>query len=152
MRTKAQSQIITTILLILIVLAAVVVVWVVVNQFLKPVESNPAACMVVQLNAVRASSIDQDVVVTRLAGGADDDVTGVTFLVEGSVVKPNAVDGVACTTGDCNADGVATLTQLETKTFTFLTGTIDSGEEVKVGAVIGEKGAMCNPVASVRAN
>ncbi len=159
MRTKAQSQIITTILLILIVLAAVVVVWVVVNQFIGPVEQNPAACMVVQFNVVKAidsgTTADDVVTVTRLAGGSEDDVTGISFLADGVIISPTSVTKgttVSNCITNCNEEGYAKMKQLETLTFNFTSADITTGQEIKIGPLIGEELVKCNPVATRRAS
>lgn len=155
MRKRAQSEIITTILLILIVLAAIVVVWIVVTRFLNPIANTQ--CVEVRLDIAKAldNGANRDYVsVTRMAGGRDEDVTGVKFLVNGEVKYPTHVNGVQCSSSlpdPCNALFLGNLTQLETKTFEFTTGTINTGDEVKVAALVTSDQKVCDPIASKRA-
>ena len=88
---KAQSEIITTVLIILLVIAAVIIVW----QAVKPaVEKGTegiegaTTCMNLQFSIVSASAGTDTVKVTRLAGGADDVVTGLKVLIGGTSYTP----------------------------------------------------------------
>lgn len=113
MRTKAQSQIITTILLILIVLAAVIVVWIVIQRFL---DVPTADCSEVRMAIEKVDTTANTVVVKRQPGG-----TGVT------------VTDVKVGAGGAAVDLGAGLKELETATVSIA---VASGDIVEVAAVV----------------
>jgi flagellin-like protein len=145
MRNKAQSQIITTILLILIVLAAVIVVWVIVNNFLKPIQEDAAVmCVEVKMNIVRANAADNTVTVTRLAGGEEADVSGMKFTVNDIGAAVTHVGGTECTECDLS------LGLIESKTVTLGTS-FNEGDKVVVAAQVGEQKRVCDQADSTTA-
>jgi len=120
MRTRAQSQIITTILLILIVLAAVIVVWMIIDRFLF------WAVPTVGCGEVRASieSVDQaaNTVKVKRSGGSGLNVTGIR-VVFGEEVK------------DVEGTGGAPQ-ELAVYTTTAFTGDIQSGSVIEAAIII----------------
>ena len=142
MNQKSQSQIITTVLIILLVLDAIVIVWQVVSTTVSEGAgeiSSSISCIDVQFKVVEAIAASNTVKVTRMAGGADNAVSDVRFLVNGEVQSHDPVTG-----GN-------DLQALETKTYTLSTaGAITAGAKVEAAAVLSD-GKVCNPTASITA-
>ena len=99
-------------------------------------EPNPDmnSCMTTRLRVLETDTESDTIIIERLAGGADGDVTGVTILIEGieaEILTPQEQG----------------LKQLETKTYK-VDYDIQPGDEIKVGALIGTDKWKCNPVSS----
>ena len=149
MKKKSQSEIVSTMSLILFAIVAVIVIWIVVDYFLELQKKDNVLCADVKLDVVQANNngvANQDtVIVKRLAGGDEGDVTGVKIVVNGKAATINQVGTTPCNPGTCDSS----LTQSQTKTFNITTD-LKEGDEVKVAAIVGESKYVCSVTDSTR--
>ncbi len=147
---KSQSELISTFSLILFAVVAVIVVWLVVNFFLNFRSDDKILCRDVKLDLVEANDngiVNHDtVIVTRLAGGDEEDVTGVRIVINDRASTINQVGKIPCAAGSCDSS----LTQRQTKTFNVTTDMMQ-GDEVKVAAIVGDTKYVCQVTDSLRA-
>jgi hypothetical protein len=127
---KSQQEIIVTVLLVLIAIAAVILI---ANFVINMVKDKAAAgegqvdCLNVAFTINRAINSQNNITVTRDAGGDDIEVIGTKVLVNGEVK---------------NATGVAFNTTLETKEI-IVSGLV-TGAKVQVAPVL-KGGVTCDP-------
>jgi flagellin-like protein len=141
MKTKAQSQVITTVLLILIVLAAVTIIWTILKPFFNRMDDQSSKCIEVRVEIEKAVSSTDKITVERKSGGAEEDVTGLKLLINDQLAEINSVNGVACTGDACDTS----LGRLDKKEFGVTTD-FDSGAEIQVAPAVGTQKQLC-PVA-----
>jgi hypothetical protein len=150
MSKKSQSELVSSFMLILVVIIVVVVVWLVVSFFLKFQDKDKSLCRDVKLDLIEANDqgiVNHDtVIVKRLAGGEEGDVTGVRILVNGKGTTINQVGKVPCSPGECDSS----LSQSETKTFNITTD-LQQGDQVGVAAMVGETKYVCQITDSKKA-
>ena len=134
MNKKAQSQIITTVLIILLVLAAIVIVWQVVRNTVETGAGSITTgtdCIEINLDIVSADISANTITVTRKAGGADDAISNVKFLVDGSAVTATNPTDPA-------------LGILETGIWTIITPILATDDKVEVAAVLKDGTTVCD--------
>jgi len=147
MKTKAQSQVISTVLLILIVLVAVAVIWTIIRPFFDKVETDRAKCIEVRLEINKALSTTDTITIERKAGGDEGDVTGFKILINGQLATIDSVDGVACAGDACDTS----LERLKKKQV-HVTTDFTQGAEIQIAPMVGEQKELCTPSATAIAS
>jgi len=123
--------------IIFCVIFVLLIIWIIIPGDLGPEDDSAIMCVESKLMIVSANATDNSIMVTRLSGGEDEDVTGVKFTVNGVAAAVTEVDGVDCT--DCDLS----LGIIETNTFT-LGADIQPGDDIAIAAQVGENRIICS--------
>ena len=136
---KSQSEVITTVLIILLVLAAVAIVWGVVNNIVSRGAGSAgkgAICMEITIDIPSINTASSIVKVHRTAGGEDNAVANIKFLVNGKSATHNNTD--------------LALGPLETKDYTINSTGLQANDKIEAAVILSD-GTICDKVVSATA-
>ena len=162
MRKKSQSELVSTVMLILFAIVAVVVIWLVVNYFLNFRNQDKMLCTDAKLTIVEARDngiANKDTVtVTRLAGGNEEDVTGIKVLVNKNAVMIIQEGTTPCGHSYTDAGGTVithpdcdlSFSQRQTKTFN-ISSDVHQGDFIEIAPIVGATEYVCRTTHSTRA-